>query len=81
MGAACCAPTVRPGLFFGLFQVAEEVGFGVEQKRTVCEVMIGDFVSADLMRATRSGWRRARSPIRKNVAWALCWCKDFEAWG
>ena len=31
--------------FFGLFEVAEEVGFRVEQQRTVCEVMIADLVA------------------------------------
>jgi hypothetical protein len=34
-----------PEGFFGLLEVAEEVGGGVEQKRTVGEVVIGDFVS------------------------------------
>src|SRR5882762_7676799 len=67
--------------FFGLFQVAEEVGFGVEQKRTVCEVMIGDFVSGGFDAGDQVGVAGARSPIRKNVAWALCWCRISRTCG
>jgi len=64
--------------FFGLFEVAEEVGFGVEQKRTVCEVMIGDFVPGGFDAGDEVGMAEGALADQEERRLGVVLVQDFE---
>jgi len=70
-----------PGGLLGLFQVAEEVGFGVEQKRTVCEVVIADLVSAGFDAGDKVGMAEGALADQEERGVGIVLVEDFEDLG